>query len=783
MADPEEAPTRRRRPRLTLPDGENNDEVNNNHHHNNRDFGEGEEEESRQQRSTIIKRKKKRRERGRELEQPFYILFLQVGATLFLLCSASFFLFRSFVPESPSSPSLSSYLEGEGTDADADDDDVYTNAAANLEDFEAEAVVPTQAPTVPTAPPLPIWDLGKAATYDAFGIAAMRDQASQNNGNNNNEQFWDTAADLRAGFAELYGGENAVRAMMERGMSFFPVESAHSTKEGKQPPSDLVATACRIRRAKEEGRPFKFTFGGYSVTVGRGNYFEQSFPFVMNQILEEPFELLGIGLSVKNAAIGGCPSFPYGFCKKNHWGDDSDVVSWDFSMNEAGGIAEGLEAYLRHTMTLAHRPKLILKDTFMAEKRRALLRAYVDVGAISDPMVLHSDPAVRPFLERREDFRPVGFREWRKFGSPPGAPGQALHHPAVKEHEMAGWLLAMHFLSALELVAATEEENENMIDALKLSCPSTAETEERRLTNNLLPPPVLLNATTAKEWSSIFFGVPTSPYQKSSDNNDDKRPSQQWKMNSVHCKTTYEPIVDESGSLTSIVVAGSLGEDMDIMLPKSHMFYNEAWILDLSDGEKDAKRTLDRFGGLGFVDSKKAYRGLFTSGTLRFLLPYYEEGTEMQGQAKKGHPKAGDAARDWFQTVIVCEVNERREPSACQTGRDITYKTGGVNATEVTLLDTPGTLYLGKKICSYINIPGEATITSREAMLLEDPNLRSSKRVKVTTAVDEGKAELGLSLELTVNNHHIIARDKACSVSHVVWEQRTPEGIRLPTTA
>ena len=149
-----------------------------------------------------------------------------------------------------------------------------------------------------------------------------------------------------------------------------------------------------------------------------------------------------------------CPSFPYGFCKKNHWGEDSDVVSWDFSMNEAGGVAEGLEAYLRHTMTLSHRPKLIMKDTFMAEKRRELLKTYVDLGAISDPIVLHSDPAVRPFLERREDFRPIGFQEWRKFGSPPGAPGQALHHPAVKEHEMVGWMLAMHFLSALELVAA-----------------------------------------------------------------------------------------------------------------------------------------------------------------------------------------------------------------------------------------------------------------------------------------------------------------------------------------
>ena len=292
MADLEEAPTRRRRPRLTLPDGENSDESNHRK--------EEEEEESRKR----SRRKKKRR--SRDLEQPFYVLFLQVGATLFLLCSVSFYLYRSFVPPSPTINAV----DPQETDGYADDDDVYTNAAANLEEIEAEAVVPTQAPTAPTAPPLPAWDLGNATAYDAFGIAEKH-QISPNGFHNaddtttttnNNKAFWATAESLRTEFAELYGGENAVRAMMERGMTVFPTESEALQQS---PPSDLIATACRIRQAKEEGRPFKFTFGGYSVTVGRGNYFHQSFPFVMNRILETPFQLLGIGLSVKNAAIGG----------------------------------------------------------------------------------------------------------------------------------------------------------------------------------------------------------------------------------------------------------------------------------------------------------------------------------------------------------------------------------------------------------------------------------------------------------------------------------------------
>ena len=68
----------------------------------------------------------------------------------------------------------------------------------------------------------------------------------------------------------------------------------------------------------------------YSVTVGRGNYFSQSFPFVMQTKLEPLFNALKIELEVRNAAIGGVPSFPYGWCLENFWGLDADVVSWDY---------------------------------------------------------------------------------------------------------------------------------------------------------------------------------------------------------------------------------------------------------------------------------------------------------------------------------------------------------------------------------------------------------------------------------------------------------------------
>lgn len=271
MADCDDAPTRRRRTRLTIEQGD--------------DALCPFEEEARRRR----RRKKKKR-----LDPPFHVLVIQVGTVVFILCFVTFYLWQSLYSDSSSD-------EGEGDIGEAYDDDVSLKLDME-EEMAAGNQEPTQAPTKPTAPPLPVWDLGQATQFDAFGIAATHSTESDSSEKRRkNQAFWTTTASLRNQFAETYGGENAVRAMMERGLTVFPLESDSSNSL----PSDLVHTACRIRLAKEESRPFKITFGGYSVTVGRGNYFGQSFPFVMKRLLDTPFQLLGINLSVKNAAIGG----------------------------------------------------------------------------------------------------------------------------------------------------------------------------------------------------------------------------------------------------------------------------------------------------------------------------------------------------------------------------------------------------------------------------------------------------------------------------------------------
>ena len=335
--------------------------------------------------------------------------------------------------------------------------------------------------------------------YDAYGIASLFPSLLCNHSCSNSSfsssyskcdicPFLHVAKTLRSEFSSLYGGENSARALLLRGISTFDVFSnitihpkPAQTQPNKVPlsftsssssssssilsiqsrvkqtkqfhiPSHLLHTAMRIlhtlpnlqfhpKSIQHMNHPFRIAFGGYSVTVGRGNYFHQSYPFVLQRLLNRTMESLGLTqnhLDIRNAAIGGVPSFPYGWCMTNFWGGKShhhdfhnidtdthnesdteidtdthneknekviqqyaDVVSWDYSMNEAGGQSEGLESYLRRVITyrdhscfksnsnhLSHKigygnesnhickgiPMIIIKDTHMATERKKVVQ-------------------------------------------------------------------------------------------------------------------------------------------------------------------------------------------------------------------------------------------------------------------------------------------------------------------------------------------------------------------------------------------------------------------------
>ena len=180
---------------------------------------------------------------------------------------------------------------------------------------------------------------------------------------------------------------------------------------------------------------------------------------------------------------------------------------------------------------------------------------------MKDPIIIHTDPAAEPYLREEESLRPPGFQKWREFGAPKGnfklqmhnhvrngvshkvslfyytfkgAPGQARHHPSVKEHELIGWLLAMHFLAALEIVYDMIIRNIDIAGhVLKAHDPAKV----------LLPPP-FNTPQSGSPGSSLLFGEPVH----------NKTQPGLWSHNHVSCRTTFDPTI--SGSLDSIIVSG-----------------------------------------------------------------------------------------------------------------------------------------------------------------------------------------------------------------------------------
>lgn len=657
-----------------------------------------------------LKGKKKRRKRDSEDDTPFLQLFAQVGITLFAICVALWVAYRGFTyfrppVEDTSSASLQFALD--------DDDEVNNQEPKSLTEVLKSLISNSEQEKQteePTYPPLPTFMLSDSSKWDAFGLAEKY--------SDDDSAFWKASKDLRQRFADTYGGENAARMILDKGLTTF-FES-----KDDEVPEDVVHTACRFQRAQNEDRPLRLAFAGYSVTTGRGNYFHQSYPFALQRTLENVVRLAGVeqGLEVRNAAIGGAPAFPYAFCFENFLGPNPDVISWDYSMNEAGGVPEGLEAYVRTMVTTYSGdmpiPKLIVKDTHLATMRRRVLHEYTNL--VPDSVVLHTDPATKPFLERYEEHRPIGFQDWRKFGAPHGAPGQAAHHPALKEHELLGWILAMHFLAALEY---------KMMVGSELTCPM--ETTKPKLSH---PVSDRLTNATNPSYDPILFGREVSP--------------DEWKINPIQCRTTFQPIFN--GDLSELVVNGSIAEDLDVLLPKSQFYYNQGWVLDMSENIKAAMRKLSTYeNNLGFIDSKEAYYGLFESPHLNLLLPYSSEGSL----------QSGGQANQWFESIVVCQVNEQREDDECNFGNDVGVSIGGVNVTDISpyMMEMGGTTYLGKKVCSHIPVPDGAVLTSHNTL---------------AGKTDLETDQVGLLVQIFVTNNHIVHTKQACSVSHVVWEEK-----------
>ena len=84
-----------------------------------------------------------------------------------------------------------------------------------------------------------------------------------------------------------------------------------------------AAVGARLRAAVARRR---LVYGviGYSITVGRGNYFNQSWPAALERRLARA--LPGVAIEVRNMAVGASPPYPTCACLAETVGADVDVV-------------------------------------------------------------------------------------------------------------------------------------------------------------------------------------------------------------------------------------------------------------------------------------------------------------------------------------------------------------------------------------------------------------------------------------------------------------------------
>ena len=659
----------------------------------------------------------KRYKGDRRKDEPFSQLVAKTAGVLAITCIAFYGVFNigDFIASTDSMDrsqnSWSKYADSAGSE------EGYYDAQQEEQKEDSKSKV------------FPSFELGEKSKYDIYGIIA--DSGSQLK----SPQFLELVESIITNFADRWGGENVARAMLVKGLSTFAPSSAESipsstnkVKIGSDIPRGLLYTAKRIKDAHANGKSFKISFAGASAVTGRGNYFDQSFPSIVASNLIEPFKKIGIELEVRNAAIAGIGSFPFGWCMKNYLGRDVDIVSWDPEMTNRGDTNAAFEAYLRNAITMDHSPMILIREYAYTEPRRKLLQKYVDLGAIGDPIVINIEAAVAPFKDLDESITPADYKDWLNFGAPDGAPGMTRTNLSLQQHQLMGDLLTMHFLAAAALAARKDLPNEIF---------NIGPSSKSNFKHYLLPEPQSsdLEYDSASRNNTLMFGSPVPA-------------DQHWYMNELYCKTSFDPVI--TGELSEIIVSGTDAEDINLLLPKGPMLYNRNWVMDYGPIAKNLANSVMQYN-LGYMDRRKGYFGAQPSGKLSMFIPY-----EFGSYIKRKKELDEKAPNEVFKTIVICEVNERAE---CKMENDVSFVLGGipVNATTV---QANGASYNGKKLCVSLNIPKEATWAKRMK-----PNEKGGLLRHTTTE------EKGLSLHMTVTNNLLFWKNGPCSISHVIWEQ------------
>jgi len=544
-------------------------------------------------------------------------------------------------------------------------------------------------------------------------------------------KFHKAAVDLREQFDQRYGGRKYSAELLRDAVQTFDLNRNDKSEiefRGQSYELGKAYTAFRLLSALVNKKPFVVAFAGYSTTVGRGNHLKQSYPLVFGELLKAPMMLLGLpDFKVRNAAIGGIPSFPYGWCLSNFLGEDADVVTWEFGKNEQSK-ADGLDSFIRYAHALSSGkipPKFMLMDD--SKSRVDLMKKYKLLkqrGFMTDSIAVNVDTAIKPLLAR-EGAPPAGVNDWDAWGANSNCPGRSKWHIKRQGHELRAWVLAMHFLDAMELAA-------DVLEAGTLNDFLLTVGGQNKGMLQQLPEPI----TTKKgEFGTLRFG---ERYRRDKPLNAEPN----WQMNHVSCRTSFDPVLN--GYLRDIVQS-PVQAQKDLLTDRDESLIERGWVWDVGLLERKTKLKvnavgLGKCGGLGYIDMKMALYGIHSSGKLSLWLPSSKgrAATSVDDTYASGH----------YKSLVICEVNEKREGAPCDMENDMEVTVGGKKATSIRYMSFTGVEYLGRNVCINVRVPEGAKLDSRGSVT----------------------KEIGLPVDIVVTNRKLTQKG-ACSISHVVWEE------------
>jgi hypothetical protein len=343
---------------------------------------------------------------------------------------------------------------------------------------------------------------------------------------------------------------------------------------------------------------FIMSFAGTSVTAGHDNFFNQSYPIVLERLLLDSYTAAGLNLEVRNHAMGNNPAIPAAFCVRSQLGEDTDVAAWEFEMMVSGPLKNAyVEEWMRNALYLPKRPALLMlnggegarepdsEGALPVDARTGSPPPFSyggdkgDLFEYYDAFGVHSQ-AMHEAVWKLDHLDKFNFHALVQAGK--STPKPAKWHPGPGGHLLRAQILAHHYLRLLDeaiISVLAALHGENTMPKLETLLETTTPLEQDPTVNEFkLPPPLYCD--------DFFCGSPAS------------------------CAMTFKPIAQ--GSLLELVVSPP---ELKTAKPTIESQNNSMWHTQLITYDQNAVVNA-RNRGAQYLDMKYVLQGNKYAGPL-----------------------------------------------------------------------------------------------------------------------------------------------------------------------